>query len=95
MISPLAYVDPEAKLGKNVTVLPFAYIEKDVEIGDDCTIMSYASILKGTKMGKGNKIHQTAFFPCIVKVLRFCSQDSILMYFVSFPHFCTFQDTGV
>ncbi len=55
MISPLAYVDPEAKLGKNVTVLPFAYIEKDVEIGDDCTIMSYASILKGTKMGKGNK----------------------------------------
>ena len=56
MISPLAYVDPEAKLGKNVTVLPFAYIEKDVEIGDDCTIMSYASILKGTKMGKGNKI---------------------------------------
>ena len=24
MISPLAYVDPEAKLGKNVTVLPFA-----------------------------------------------------------------------
>ena len=52
MISPLAYVDPEAKLGKNVTVLPFAYIEKDVEIGDDCTIMSYASILKGTKMGK-------------------------------------------
>ena len=58
MISPLAYVDPEAKLGKNVTVLPFAYIEKDVEIGDDCTIMSYASILKGTKMGKGNKIHR-------------------------------------
>ena len=58
MISPLAYVDPEAKLGKNVTVLPFAYIEKNVEIGDDCIIMSYASILKGTKMGKGNKVHQ-------------------------------------
>lgn len=55
MISPLAYVDPEAKLGKNVTVLPFAYIEKDVEIGDDCTIMSYASILKGTKWGKETK----------------------------------------
>ena len=35
MISPLAYVDPEAKIGKNVTIEPFAYIEKDVEIGDD------------------------------------------------------------
>lgn len=28
MISPLAYVDPSAKLGKNVTVHPFAYIDK-------------------------------------------------------------------
>ena len=63
MISPLAYVDPEAKLGKNVTVLPFAYIEKNVEIGDDCVIMSYASILQGTKMGKGNKVqHQNPRF---------------------------------
>ena len=35
MISPLAYVDPAAKIGKNVTVQPFAYIEADVEIGDD------------------------------------------------------------
>ena len=61
MISPLAYVDPEAKLGKNVTVLPFAYIEKDVEIGDDCTIMSYASILKGTKMGKGKYIRMLSW----------------------------------
>lgn len=60
MISPLAYVDPEAKLGKNVTVQPFAYIEKGVEIGDDCVIMPCASILKGTKMGKGNKVHQNA-----------------------------------
>ena len=56
MISPLAYVDPEAKIGKNVTIEPFAYIEKDVEIGDDCVIMAYASVLKGTRMGKGNKM---------------------------------------
>lgn len=28
MISPLAYVDKEAKIGENVTVHPFAYIEK-------------------------------------------------------------------
>lgn len=35
MISPLAYVDPSAKIGKNVTIHPFAYIDKNVEIGDD------------------------------------------------------------
>lgn len=34
MISPLAYVDPSAKIGSNVTVHPFAYIDKNVEIGD-------------------------------------------------------------
>ena len=38
MISPLAYVHPDAKLGENVTVEPFAYIAGDVEIGDDCWI---------------------------------------------------------
>ena len=38
MISPLAYVDPSAKIGKNVTIHPFAYIDKNVEIGDDNVI---------------------------------------------------------
>lgn len=51
MISPLAYIDSSAKIGKNVTIHPFAYIDKNVEIGDNCTIMPYASILDGTRMG--------------------------------------------
>lgn len=51
MISPLAYIDTEAKLGKNVTVHPFAYIDKNVEIGDNCTVMPYASILSGSPYG--------------------------------------------
>jgi len=58
MISPLAHVDPAAKLGANVTVHPFAYIDADVEIGDDCEIMPYTSILRGTRMGKNNKVYQ-------------------------------------
>ena len=60
MISPLAYVDPTAKIGKNVIIQPFAYIEGDVEIGDDSIIMSGARILSGTRMGKGNKVHHGA-----------------------------------
>ena len=56
MISPLAYVDPEAKLGKNVTVLPFAYIEKNVEIGDDCVIMSRHRIgISGLETGESGR----------------------------------------
>ena len=49
MISPLAYVDSAAKIGKNVTIQPFAFIEGNVEIGDDCIIMSGAKILHGTR----------------------------------------------
>lgn len=60
MISPLAYVDPNAKIGKNVVIRPFAYIEGDVTIGDNCVIMSHASILNGTKMGEDNVVHQNA-----------------------------------
>lgn len=58
MISPLAYVDPEAQLGKNVEVGPFACIEKGVVIGDNCVIKSHASILEGTTMGSGNIVYQ-------------------------------------
>lgn len=60
MISPLAHVDPSAKLGANVTIHPFAYIDKNVEIGDGCEIMPYASIISGTRMGKNNRVYQGA-----------------------------------
>ncbi len=55
MISKQAYIDPTAKLGKNVVVMPFAFIGENVEIGDDCIIMPYAGVLKGTTIGKDFK----------------------------------------
>ncbi len=58
MISPLAFVSPEAKIGQNVTIHPFAYIDADVEIGDNCVIMPSASIMAGTRMGKNNQVSQ-------------------------------------
>lgn len=60
MISPLAYVDPTAKLGNNVEIKPFAYIEGGVEIGDNCVIMPHVSILEGTTLGSGNIVYQNA-----------------------------------
>ena len=57
-ISPLAHVDPTAKLGDNVTIHPFAFIDADTEIGDGCEIMSYTSIIRGTRMGANNKVYQ-------------------------------------
>lgn len=60
MVSPLASVDPSAKIGKDVTIYPFAFIDKDVEIGDGCCIMPHASIMRGTRMGKNNRVYQGA-----------------------------------
>lgn len=60
MISPLAHVDPSARLGSNVTVHPFAYIDADTELGDGCEIMPYASVIRGTTLGKNVKVYQGA-----------------------------------
>lgn len=60
MISPLAHVDPSAKIGENVTIHPFAYIDADTVIGNNTEIKSYASILAGTTIGKNCKIYQGA-----------------------------------
>ncbi|MDO4162913.1 MAG: acyl-ACP--UDP-N-acetylglucosamine O-acyltransferase [Bacteroides sp.] len=79
MISPLAYVDPAAKIGKNVTIQPFAYIEGDVEIGDDCVIMAHASILNGTRLGKGNKVHQGAVLGSEPQDFHFTGEKSQLV----------------
>lgn len=60
MISPLAFVDPSAKLGENVTIHPFAYIDADTVIGDNTEVMPYASVIAGTSIGKNCKIYQGA-----------------------------------
>ena len=79
MISPLAYVDPAAKLGKDVTVEPFAYIEGDVEIGDGTVIMSGARILKGTRMGKNNKVHHGAVLGSTPQDFHYVGEESLLI----------------
>ena len=80
MISPLAHVDPSAKIGANVTIHPFAYIDKDVEIGDGCEIKPYASVLAGTRMGKDNKVYQGAIIGAEPQDFRWkgCSSKCII-----------------
>lgn len=77
MISPLAYVDPSAHLGKDVIVHPFAYIDKNVEIGDNCEIMPYASILSGARLGKCNKVFQGSIISATPQDFRWKGCDSL------------------
>lgn len=56
-ISPLAHIEPTAKIGDNVLIKAFAYVGDGVEIGDGCEIMSFTSIHRGTRVGKNNKFY--------------------------------------
>ena len=46
-----AFIHPDAKIGKNVTIAPFAYIDEDVVIGDNTYVGPHATILKKTRIG--------------------------------------------
>lgn len=71
MISPLAHIHPNAKIGKGVTIDPFAFIEDDVTIGDDSHIMAHAVILKNTIIGKSCRIFPGAVLGAIPQDLKF------------------------
>ncbi len=71
MISPLAYIHPDARIGSDVTVEPFACIAGDVEIGDGCWIGPGAVIHDGARIGKRCKIHTAASISCLPQDLKF------------------------
>lgn len=78
MISKLAYIDPNAKLGQDVTVEPFAYIAGDVVIGDGCWIGPHATVLAGTRMGKNCNIHSGAVVGGVPQDLKFRGEYTTL-----------------
>lgn len=60
MIDPRALVDPEARLGDDVSVGPFSIIEAGAEIGSGTRIDSHVVIRSGTKIGQRNRIYSFA-----------------------------------
>lgn len=76
MISPLAYIDPEAKIGENVEIAPFVFIDKNVVIGDNNKIMANANILYGARIGNGNTIFPGAVISAIPQDLKFQGEET-------------------
>ena len=76
MISPLAHIHPDAKIGNNVTIEPFAVIHNNVSIGDDTHIMSHAMIASGTTIGKSCKIFPGAVIGAIPQDLKFVGEET-------------------
>ncbi|MBO4801035.1 MAG: acyl-ACP--UDP-N-acetylglucosamine O-acyltransferase [Bacteroidaceae bacterium] len=77
MISPLAYIHPEAKIGENVEIGPFCYIDRNVEIGDNNTLMNSVTVLYGSRIGSGNIIFPGAVIGAIPQDLKFRGEESL------------------
>jgi UDP-N-acetylglucosamine acyltransferase len=76
MVSNLAYVHPDAKLGKDVIVEPFAYIAGNVVIGDETWIGPNATIMDGARIGKKCKIFPSAVVSGIPQDLKFRGEET-------------------
>ena len=76
MISKLAYIHPEAKIGKDVTVEPFAFIAGNVTIGDGTWIGPNTTIMDGARIGKNCRIFPSAVISGIPQDLKFRGEES-------------------
>lgn len=76
MISPLASIHPEAKIGANVEISPFVFIDRDVEIGEGCIIDANATICQYTKLGKNCHVFPSAVIGAIPQDLKFHGEET-------------------
>lgn len=65
------FLDPNAKLGKNVRIEPYAVIYDDVVIGDNCYIGAGAVIFPGARIGNNCRIFPHASIAAIPQDLKF------------------------
>lgn len=76
MISPLAYIDPEAVIGKNCEIGPFCFIDKNVVIGDNNKLMNSVTLLSGTRMGSHNTLFPGAVIGAVPQDLKFRGEET-------------------
>jgi UDP-N-acetylglucosamine acyltransferase len=76
MISKLAFLHPEAIIGKDVIIEPFAYIAGNVVIGEGTWIGPNATILDGARIGRNCRIFPSAVVSGIPQDLKFRGEES-------------------
>lgn len=77
LISPMAYVHPDAKMGDNNIIGPFCYIDADVVIGDNNIMQNSVTLNKGTRMGSGNEIFPGASISTKPQDLKFRGEETV------------------
>ena len=77
MKQPLAFIHPDAKIGRNIIIEPFTTISKNVEIGEGTWIGSNVTIMEGARIGKNCKIFPGAVISAIPQDLKFSGEKSV------------------
>ena len=77
MISPLAYIHPEAVIGEGCEIGPFCYIDKNVVIGKNNHLMNSVTLLSGARIGDGNRIFPGAVIGAIPQDLKFKGEKTL------------------
>lgn len=76
-ISQLAYISPEAIIGKDCEIGPFCYIDKNVVIGNNNRLMNNVTLLYGSRIGSGNTIFPGAVIGAVPQDLKFKGEETI------------------
>lgn len=76
-ISPMAFVDPEAKLGDNNIIGPFCYIDKNTVIGDNNKLYNSVTVHAGARIGNNNEFFPGASISTKPQDLKYRGEDTL------------------
>ena len=76
-ISPMAFVDPEAKLGDNNIIGPFCYIDKNTVIGDNNKSYNSVTVHAGARIGNNNEFFPGASISTKPQDLKYRGEDTL------------------
>lgn len=67
-IDPLAFVSPDAKIGKDCYIGAFSYIGNNVEIGDGTQVNPHVTVCDNVKIGNNNILYPnvTIYHGCVI-----------------------------
>lgn len=75
-ISPLAFVHPDARVGKDAIIEPFASVYGDVVIGEGSWIGSNSVLMDGARIGRNCRIFPGAVISAIPQDLKFAGEKT-------------------
>lgn len=77
MNQPLAYIDPQAKIARNVVIEPFTTVHKNVVIEEGTWIGPNVTIFEGARIGKNVKIFPGAVISAVPQDLKFAGEETV------------------